>query len=107
MKTAAIPATLLALVLAVPAWAAGEDESRWNALRTMLFQDRPIHDGAEVLALDAPYRAHDAAVVPISLEPAFSRPRNATSGPSPWSSTRTPCRWPAVSTSRRRVAVPR
>ena len=71
MKTPAIPAALLALSLAAPAWAAGEDESRWNALRTMLFQDRPIHDGAEVLALDAPYRAHDAAVVPISLEPAF------------------------------------
>ena len=73
MRTAAIPAALLAFTLAVPAWAAGEDESRWNALRTMLFQDRPIHDGAEVLALDAPYRAHDAAVVPISLEPAFSQ----------------------------------
>ena len=71
MKTSAIPAVLLALSLAVPAWADGEDESRWNTLRTMLFQDRPIHDGAEVLALDAPYRAHDAAVVPISLEPAF------------------------------------
>ena len=71
MRTAAVPAALLALSLAAPAWAAGEDESRWNALRTMLFQDRPIHDGAEVLTLDAPYRAHDAAVVPIRIEPAF------------------------------------
>ncbi len=71
MTVAAIPAAILALSLAAPAWAGDEDESRWNALREMLFQDRPIHDGAGVLALDAPYRAHDAAVVPISLEPAF------------------------------------
>ena len=71
MRTAAVPVALLALSLTAPAWAAGEDESRWNALRTMLFQDRPIHDGAEVLTLDAPYRAHDAAVVPIRIEPAF------------------------------------
>ena len=71
MKAAAVPAAILTLSLVAPAWAAGEDESRWSALREMLFQDRPIHDGAEVLALDAPYRAHDAATVPISLEPAF------------------------------------
>ena len=32
MKTSAIPATLLAFSLAVPAWADSEDESRWNTL---------------------------------------------------------------------------
>ena len=74
MKTTPIPVVaVVALVLSLtaPVWADGEDESRWNALREMLFQDRPIHDGAEILTLDAPYRAHDAAVVPISIEPAF------------------------------------
>ena len=71
MKAAAVPAAILTLSLVAPAWAAGEDESRWNTLREMLFQDQPIHDGAEVLTLEAPYRAHDAAIVPISLEPAF------------------------------------
>ena len=74
MKTTPIPVVaVVALVLSVaaPVWADGEDESRWNALREMLFQDRPIHDGADILALDAPYRAHDASVVPISIEPAF------------------------------------
>ena len=74
MKTTPIPVVaVVALVLSLtaPVWADGEDESRWNALREMLFQDRPIHDGAEILSLDAPYRAHDAAVVPISIEPAF------------------------------------
>ena len=71
MRVAPVLTAISVLVLAAPVWADGEDESRWNALREMLFQDRPIHDGAEILALDAPYRAHDAAVVPISIEPAF------------------------------------
>ena len=71
MRTRSVLAAILALALVAPVWAAGEDEARWNALREMLFQDRPIHDGADVLALDAPYRAFDAAVVPISVEPAF------------------------------------
>ena len=74
MKPVSIPlvaVVALVLSLAAPVWADGEDESRWNALREMLFQDRPIHDGADILALDAPYRAHDASVVPISIEPAF------------------------------------
>ena len=71
MRMPSVLIAALALALAAPVWAAGEDETRWNALRAMLFQDRPIHDGADVLTLDAPYRAFDAAVVPISVEPAF------------------------------------
>ena len=71
MRVASVLVALLTLALAAPVWSAGEDESRWNALREMLFQDRPILDGAEVLTLDAPQRAHDAAIVPISIEPAF------------------------------------
>ena len=71
MGIASVLSALLALILVSPAPAASEDEARWNALRAMLFQDRPIHDGAGVLTLDAPYRAFDAAIVPISVEPAF------------------------------------
>ena len=71
MRTTSVLAAILAFALATPSLAAGEDEARWNVLRAMLFQDRPIHDGAGVLALDAPTRAYDAAVVPISVEPAF------------------------------------
>ena len=71
MRVAPVLAALLTLTLLSPAPAVGEDEARWNALRGMLFQDRPIHDGAGVLTLDAPYRAHDAATVPIRVEPAF------------------------------------
>lgn len=50
-----------------------KDESRWDHLRVMLFQDRTIHDGEEMLALEAPKRAHDAAIVPISIRPAFAQ----------------------------------
>ena len=71
MRAASLLAAVLVVSASASAWAAGEDEARWNALRGMLFQDRPIHDGAGVLTLDAPYRAHDAAIVPISVEPAF------------------------------------
>ena len=71
MRVASILVAFLTLALAAPVWSADEDGSRWNALREMLFQDRPIHDGTDILALDTPYRAHDAAVVPISIEAAF------------------------------------
>jgi sulfur-oxidizing protein SoxY len=37
------------------------------SLAAQIFNDRPIQDGSAVLAIDAPYRAEDAAVVPISI----------------------------------------
>ena len=64
---------LLALLLAVaaaPARATPEEE-RWQALRTQLFADREIVDGAGVIELETPHRAHDAAVVPIDIRAAF------------------------------------
>jgi sulfur-oxidizing protein SoxY len=56
---------LLGLALAQPA-AAGADDP-WPELRALLFADRPIADGAGVIALEAPVRAHDAAVVPLTI----------------------------------------
>lgn len=44
---------------------AGEDA--WASLAGQIFNDQPIDDGSSVLAIDAPYRAEDAAVVPISI----------------------------------------
>jgi sulfur-oxidizing protein SoxY len=57
---------LLALGPAV-AMAQGEAEERWGEIRTALFGERPIRDGAGLLALETPYRALDAAVVPVSI----------------------------------------
>src|SRR5689334_6388824 len=39
----------------------------WTALAPQIFGDRVIHDGGTVVGIDAPYRAEDAALVPISL----------------------------------------
>ncbi len=67
----AVFAVLIVTVAALPAKGAQQDESRWIELREALFGDQPIHDGSELMVLDAPTRAHDAAVVPLHLEPAF------------------------------------
>ena len=71
MRAAPLFAAALALLLAAPVWAEERDESRWEALREFLFEERPIEDGDDILAMEAPYRAYDAAVVPISLSAAF------------------------------------
>lgn len=39
----------------------------WPMLAEQIFPDRTLQDGAAVIAIDAPYRAEDAAVVPITL----------------------------------------
>lgn len=46
---------------------APEPTDPWPALASQIFEDRPIEDGAVVLAIDAPYRAEDAAIVPITI----------------------------------------
>ena len=39
----------------------------WPDLAAQLFNGRPLRDGTGVIALDAPKRAEDAAVVPVTL----------------------------------------
>jgi len=39
----------------------------WPSLASQIFNDRPLRDGSAVLAIDAPYRAEDAAVVPLTI----------------------------------------
>jgi sulfur-oxidizing protein SoxY len=50
----------------LPALAASDDP--WPDLQAALFGDREVRDGAGVIALQAPERAHDAAVVPLTIE---------------------------------------
>jgi sulfur-oxidizing protein SoxY len=40
----------------------------WPSLAGQIFNDRPIGDGGKVIGIDAPYRAEDAAVVPVKLQ---------------------------------------
>jgi sulfur-oxidizing protein SoxY len=42
-------------------------EDPWPSLGTQIFNGRTIQDGAAILAIDAPYRADDAALVPIAI----------------------------------------
>ena len=42
-------------------------DEMWPSLKRDLFQDRPIGDGAGWVALEAPMKADDAALVPIAM----------------------------------------
>lgn len=42
-------------------------EDPWPSLAAQIFAGRTLQDGAAVVAIDAPYRAEDAALVPVSL----------------------------------------
>lgn len=60
---------VLAVMGAVSAQPAPEkaEEGPWPSLKNHYFGDRPILDGKGVIALQAPRRAEDAAIVPISI----------------------------------------
>lgn len=51
--------------------ALADDDGPWPDIRTHLFDDRLIDDGAGIIRLDAPERAEDAAVVPIKVTAEF------------------------------------
>ena len=52
---------------AAQAQARQADDDPWPTLAQQFFVGKPLLDGANVLAVDAPYRAMDAAVVPITI----------------------------------------
>jgi sulfur-oxidizing protein SoxY len=39
----------------------------WPSLAAQIFDGRPLADGSTILAVDAPYRAEDAALVPVDI----------------------------------------
>jgi sulfur-oxidizing protein SoxY len=47
--------------------AAAQDEAAWTEIRANLAGTRPIEDGAGAIILEAPTRAEDAALVPITV----------------------------------------
>ncbi|MDX1606010.1 MAG: quinoprotein dehydrogenase-associated SoxYZ-like carrier [Candidatus Competibacterales bacterium] len=62
----------LALLSPVLAQDGAGDDFIWeNGLRQTHFGDRPIHDGAGVIELEAPYRAENAAIVPLRVKAGF------------------------------------
>jgi sulfur-oxidizing protein SoxY len=44
------------------------DQDRWSSLAAQIFPGRVLEDGATLLTIDAPYRAEDAAVVPVGIQ---------------------------------------
>lgn len=42
-------------------------EDPWPSLTAQIFAERKLRDGSAILAIEAPYRAEDAALVPVSL----------------------------------------
>ncbi len=60
----------LTLSVAMPALAEEDPNARaerWTDLKHAVFGDRVVTDGTGVIALDAPARAEDAALVPVSV----------------------------------------
>ena len=62
----------LALTFCAPLAARAEEDAaaraaRWQDLRHAVFGDRAVGDGAGVIALEAPARALDAALVPVGV----------------------------------------
>lgn len=63
---------VLGLMGVSPAAAQSTDDDaaraeRWRELQQAIFEDRPVADGGDLLALEAPKRALDAALVPITI----------------------------------------
>jgi len=66
-------AALLASAVLGPSLGWADDTpDPWPSLAEQIFDGRSIGDGASVLSIDAPYRAEDAAVVPVTLQWALS-----------------------------------
>src|SRR5713226_7196092 len=47
--------------------ATSEPYDPWPGLVQDIFNNRPMNDGADVIAIEMPYRAEDAAIVPVTL----------------------------------------
>ena len=47
--------------------AAPDPNDPWPGLVQDIFNNRPMNDGADIIAIEMPYRAEDAAIVPVTL----------------------------------------
>ena len=56
----------------------------WPALVQDVFKGRPVEDGSGLLALDAPARAEDAAIVPLTVRATLPGAIRGASRRSPW-----------------------
>lgn len=61
-----LPAVMALFAIAILSPNAAQASS-WDNIRTEIFGDRPIHEGADVLTLKAPFRPEDQRAVPIGV----------------------------------------
>src|ERR1700742_5013652 len=59
--------SLVASALGIHAVPAAEPADPWPGLVQDIFSNRPMNDGSDVIAIEMPYRAEDAAIVPVTL----------------------------------------
>lgn len=64
MTRLALP-VLVSIAMAVPAFAS---DDTWSDLASELFDERTLHDGSHVIAIDAPYRTPDDARAQIAAQ---------------------------------------
>ena len=57
----------MSLAYALPA-VSTETYDPWPGLVQDVFNNRPMNDGSDVISIEMPYRAEDAAIVPVSLK---------------------------------------
>ncbi len=60
-------ASVIALAVGFGVAPAAAGEEVWDELKKDLFGARTIADGKDLLVLETPYRAHDAALVPVTI----------------------------------------
>ncbi len=77
-QTLALLSIALASSLTLAQTPAPDDDAaraeRWQQLKTAIFANRAIDDGADILGLEAPPRAHDAALVPLTVTTSGAKP---------------------------------
>ena len=69
MRAFVLPFLMVGL-LALPASAADnplQASARWDDMKRDVVGEAEVLDGSDLLALEAPYRAHDAALVPVTI----------------------------------------
>ena len=65
-------AGLLSIMLGAGVVHAAEPYDPWPGLVQDIFKSRPMQDGSGVIAIEMPYRAEDAAIVPVTLRSKLS-----------------------------------
>ena len=65
-------ASLLSIALGIHAVPAAETYDPWPGLVQDIFNNRPMNDGSDVIGIEMPTRAEDAAIVPVTLRTKLS-----------------------------------